>query len=124
MFQDEDNGVFAAFGRVFVFAEELVDENAHPGADAVAERLGSLTGKIADGLAGANNIQVVEERFRAPNVLSLGFPNGMPSDLIPKLAESQIFVAARLGRMRVSPHVYNDEADLDRFIAAMRQAKL
>jgi selenocysteine lyase/cysteine desulfurase len=93
------------------------------GADAVAQRLGSLTTKIADGLAGANNIQVVEERFRAPNVLSLGFPNGMPSDLIPKLAESQIFVAARLGRMRVSPHVYNDDADLDRFIAAMRQAK-
>jgi selenocysteine lyase/cysteine desulfurase len=48
----------------------------------------------------------------------------MPSDLIPKLAESQIFVAARLGRMRVSPHVYNDDADLDRFIAAMRQAKV
>jgi selenocysteine lyase/cysteine desulfurase len=94
------------------------------GADAVAQRLGSLTTKIADGLAGANNIQVVEERFRAPNVLSLGFPNGMPSDLIPKLAESQIFVAARLGRMRVSPHVYNDDADLDRFIAAMRQAKV
>jgi selenocysteine lyase/cysteine desulfurase len=94
------------------------------GADAVSQRLGSLTTKIADGLAGANNIQVVEERFRAPNVLSLGFPNGMPSHLIPKLAESQIFVAARLGRMRVSPHVYNDDADLDRFIAAMRQAKV
>ena len=28
-------------------------------------------------------------------------------------------VAPRLGRMRISPHVYNDEADADRFVAAL-----
>ena len=43
-------------------------------------------------------------------------------DLIPALADQQIYVAARLGRMRVSPHVYNDEADVDRFIGAIRHA--
>jgi selenocysteine lyase/cysteine desulfurase len=31
-------------------------------------------------------------------------------------------VAPRLGRMRISPHVYNDEADVDRFVATMKQA--
>jgi selenocysteine lyase/cysteine desulfurase len=30
-------------------------------------------------------------------------------------------VAPRLGRMRISPHVYNDEADVDRFVEAMRR---
>jgi selenocysteine lyase/cysteine desulfurase len=64
-------------------------------------------------------VQVHDGRFRAPHVLSLGFPDGLPPDLIPALAGQQIYVAARLGRMRVSPHVYNDEADVDRFIAAM-----
>jgi len=29
------------------------------------------------------------------------------------------FVTTRLGRIRVSPHVYNDEADADRFVAAL-----
>ena len=30
--------------------------------------------------------------------------------------------ADRLGRLRLSPHVYNDEADCDRFVAVLRQA--
>ncbi len=88
------------------------------GAEAVTQRLSALTRRIADGLASAK-VQILDERFRAPHVLSLGFPGGMPPDLIPALASQQIYVAARLGRMRVSPHVYNDEADVDRFIAAM-----
>jgi selenocysteine lyase/cysteine desulfurase len=92
------------------------------GAGAVAERLSALTRRIADGLAGINTVQVLDERVRAPHVLSLGFANGMPPDLIPALAGQQIYVAARLGRMRISPHVYNDEADVDRFVGAMTRA--
>jgi len=40
----------------------------------------------------------------------------MPTGLIENLAAERIYVAPRLGRMRISPHVYNDEADIDRFI--------
>jgi selenocysteine lyase/cysteine desulfurase len=29
-------------------------------------------------------------------------------------------VTPRLGRVRISPHVYNDEEDVDRFLAAFR----
>lgn len=90
------------------------------GAAAVAERLSALTRRIADGLAGANAVQIPDERFRAPHILSLGFPGSLPPKLIPALAGQQIYVAARLGRMRVSPHVYNDEADVDRFVAALK----
>jgi selenocysteine lyase/cysteine desulfurase len=43
----------------------------------------------------------------------------MPTDLIRGLASENIYVAPRLGRMRISPHVYNDEADADRFVAAL-----
>jgi selenocysteine lyase/cysteine desulfurase len=92
------------------------------GADAITARLSALTRRIADGLSGLNAVQVLDGRFRAPHVLSLGFPGGMPGDLIGALANEQIYVAARLGRMRVSPHVYNDEADVDRFIGAIRHA--
>lgn len=91
------------------------------GADAVAKRLSALTRRIAEGLADAD-VQILDERFRAPHILSLGFPDGMPTSLIPALAGQQIYVAARLGRMRVSPHVYNDDADVDRFVAAMKSA--
>jgi selenocysteine lyase/cysteine desulfurase len=92
------------------------------GAAAVVERLRGLTRRIAQGLAGLNALQIHEERFRAPHILSLGFADGMPSQLIPALAGQQIYVAARLGRMRISPHVYNDEADVDRFVGALKSA--
>jgi len=31
-----------------------------------------------------------------------------------------VHVAPRLGRLRISPHVYNDEADVAAFLAAFR----
>jgi len=39
--------------------------------------------------------------------------------LIEGLASDGVYVAARLGRLRISPHVYNDEDDADRFVAAL-----
>jgi selenocysteine lyase/cysteine desulfurase len=92
------------------------------GAAAVVARLSALTRRIAAALNGTNAVQVLDERYRAPHILSLGFPDGMPPTLIPALADQQIYVAARLGRMRISPHVYNDEADVDRFVAALKSA--
>ena len=92
------------------------------GAAAVVERLRALTRRIVDGLNGTNAVQVLDERFRAPHIMSLGFPGGMPATLVPALAAEQIYVAPRLGRMRVSPHVYNDEADIDRFVATLKRA--
>jgi selenocysteine lyase/cysteine desulfurase len=43
----------------------------------------------------------------------------MTKGLVEGLATEGIYVAPRLGRMRVSPHVYNDETDCDRFVAAL-----
>jgi selenocysteine lyase/cysteine desulfurase len=88
------------------------------GAPAVTQRLQMLTDRIADGVRGFD-VSVPEARVRAPHVLSLGFKEGMPKGLIEQLASDNIYVAARLGRMRISPHVFNDEADTDRFIAAL-----
>ena len=42
----------------------------------------------------------------------------MPPGLVEGLASEGVHVAARLGRMRVSPHVFNDAADCDRFVTA------
>jgi selenocysteine lyase/cysteine desulfurase len=90
------------------------------GADAVVARLSALTQRIADGVAGAK-VRVPDERVRAPHILSLGFTEN-PAGVIAALADKQIYVAARLGRMRISPHVYNDEADVDRFVVALKHA--
>ncbi len=93
------------------------------GAAAVVQRLLMLTERIAESLRGIG-VSAPERRFRAPHILSLsfknhGFEDGMPAGLIEGLATEGIYVAARLGRMRISPHVFNDEADADRFVAAL-----
>jgi selenocysteine lyase/cysteine desulfurase len=88
------------------------------GNTAIVERLAMLTARLADGLREAD-VVIPETRMRAPHILSLGFPGGMPAGLIEKLAAESIYVAPRLGRMRISPHVYNDESDVDRFVAAL-----
>src|SRR6202171_1627086 len=98
------------------------------GASAVVQRLQMLTERIAEGLRGFG-VSVPEGSVRAPHILSLGFEslgfenlgfrNGIAAGLIEGLATEGIYVAARLGRMRISPHVFNDEADADRFVAAL-----
>jgi selenocysteine lyase/cysteine desulfurase len=93
------------------------------GAPAIAQRLSMLTDRIAEGLRG-ESVRVVDPHLRAPHILSLGFKNvgfedGLPAGLVEGLASEGIYVAARLDRMRISPHVFNDEADADRFVAAL-----
>ncbi len=90
------------------------------GSDAIVERLRMLTDRLADGLRNSG-VLVSDPRVRAPHILSLRFPNGMPDDLIDRLAAENVFVTPRLGLMRISPHVYNDEADVDRFVATFRR---
>lgn len=91
------------------------------GSAAIVGRLKMLTGRLAEGLRNSG-VLMLDEEFRAPHILSLAFPKGMPADLVPRLAAEQVYAAPRLGRLRISPHVYNDEEDVDRFLAAFRKA--
>jgi selenocysteine lyase/cysteine desulfurase len=90
------------------------------GADAVVARLAMLTARIAEGLNGSK-VRLMETRFRAPHILSLGFAGGLPAGLVEGLAGEGVYVAPRLSRMRISPHVFNDEQDADRFVAALKK---
>ena len=91
------------------------------GAQAVKERSAMLTGRIAEGVKGLPGVQMTEARFRAPHILSLGFAGGLPAGSVEGLAGEGIHVAARLSRMRISPHVFNDEEDADRFVEALKR---
>jgi selenocysteine lyase/cysteine desulfurase len=99
-----------------------MEQMAAWGQAAIAARLAMLTTRLAEGLAGTG-VELPPANLRAPHVLSLGFPGGMPPGLIEALADRQVFVATRLGRLRISPHVYNDEADVDAFLAAFRDLR-
>ncbi len=97
-----------------------MDTVAAWGVAAIQERLQMLTNRLAERLRTAK-VRFPDERMRAPHILSLGFPDGMPSGLAERLAAQKVFAAPRLGRLRISPHVYNDEEDVDRFAAIFRR---
>ncbi len=90
------------------------------GCEAVQARLRVLTDRLADGLHNCA-VSVPDAAVRAPHILSLRFPAGMPERLVERLAAEDVFVAPRVGRMRISPHVYNDEEDIDRFVETFRR---
>jgi selenocysteine lyase/cysteine desulfurase len=90
------------------------------GSDAIVGRLRMLTDRLADGLRNSG-VLVSDARLRAPHILSLRLPGGMPDHLIERLEAEHVFVSPRLGMIRISPHVYNDEADVDRFVEVFRR---
>jgi selenocysteine lyase/cysteine desulfurase len=90
------------------------------GPAAVSERLRMLTDRIADA-ATALGIAVPARRHRVPHIAGLRFNGGVPPGLADRLAADNIHVAERGGVLRVSPHVYNDEADVDRFAEALKK---
>jgi selenocysteine lyase/cysteine desulfurase len=91
------------------------------GRDAIIERVRMLTDRLADGLRNSG-ILMSDPCVRAPHILCLRFPGGMPDDIISRLEAENVFVSPRLGMMRISPHVYNDESDIDRFLEVFRRA--
>ena len=93
------------------------------GNDAIVARLGMLTDRLADGLANTG-VRVLDRKLRAPHLICLQFPKGMADDLPQKLAAENVYAAPRLGRLRISPHVYNDEQDVDRFVEVFRKVAL
>ena len=93
------------------------------GNEPIQARLAMLTDKLADGLANTG-VQVLDKKLRAPHVLSLCFPKGMATDLPKRLAAENVYAAPRLGRLRISPHVYNDEQDVERFVEVFRKVAM
>ncbi|MGC8476032.1 MAG: aminotransferase class V-fold PLP-dependent enzyme [Acetobacteraceae bacterium] len=96
------------------------------GPAAVAERLAALTAALAQGLGalglGVPGLGVPGTAIRAPQILSVTIPGGTPAGFLARLAEAGVYVADRLGRIRISPHIYNDAEDVARCVAAFRTA--
>jgi len=93
------------------------------GSEAVVERISMLTSRLAEGL-GNLGFDLPDAKHRAPHILCVGFPKGMAPDLPKRLAAENVHAAPRLGRLRISPHVYNDEQDVDRFVEVFRKLAL
>jgi selenocysteine lyase/cysteine desulfurase len=59
---------------------------------------------------------------RVPHLFGLRREGGLPAGLGLALAAANVFVSLRGDAIRVSPHVYNDERDVERFLAVLAAA--
>ncbi len=59
---------------------------------------------------------------RAPHISILDFGDRLPADMSARLKKENIFVTVRGSKVRVSPHVYNDEADILKLLDALSAA--
>ena len=91
------------------------------GVDAIQSTLGELTGQI-EREARRLGLEPVPARRRADHLLGIRAPNPLPPDLTARLAAQQVHVSVRGQSIRVSPHVYNTESDIRRFVAALGAA--
>ena len=86
--------------------------------EAIAATLGAYTADLAR-RAQALGLTATPDALRGPHYLSLALPEGAPADLPARLAARGVHVSRRGRSLRVTPHLYNDATDADRFIGAL-----
>jgi selenocysteine lyase/cysteine desulfurase len=84
----------------------------------IAATLSKLTGGIADRLA-ASGLSCLPATVRAPHYLSVRFSSGIPEGDEERLRADNIHVSLRGEWLRITPHLYNHDADVDRLVAGL-----
>ena len=88
------------------------------GIDNIQSTLTNMTDRIAEQVAPLG-LSASDPKNRAGHFLGLAFPGEVPVNLTERLAEKNVFVSVRGQSMRVTPHLYNDDTDIERLILAL-----
>ena len=88
------------------------------GVEEIAATLAARTGEIAE-RARALGLRASAPHLRAGHYLGLRFPEAPPADLVDRLRAHNVYVSLRGDSMRVTPHLYNTDEDVERFFAAL-----
>ena len=84
----------------------------------IAATLGAMINQIAERGA-ALGLTPTPTAQRAPHMLGLRFPEHPPANLIEGLKTEGVYVSQRTDVLRISPHLYNHQPDIDRLFAAL-----
>ena len=88
------------------------------GVDDIAATLTARIAAIAE-RARAIGLGSQPAERRAGHFLGLQFPQGVPPGLLDALAREKVYVSVRGTSVRVTPHLYNTDADVERLFAAL-----
>jgi selenocysteine lyase/cysteine desulfurase len=88
------------------------------GIASIEQSLSHLTDEIAQ-RAVAAGYDVAPAEQRSKHMLGIRFRNGLPANLAAALSAAKVYVSIRGDSVRISPHLYNDAADIDHLFAAI-----
>ncbi len=102
----------------FAAALELLSEYDQK---SLSERLFSITDVLIEELQrlGAD-IASPKELHHRSGILAFTLPKGEPQSIKQKLFEQGVILNCRHGRLRLSPHVYNNTEDIEKLISALK----
>lgn len=91
------------------------------GAEKIESHLSDLTDQLCDSLAG-RDFEIVSSRAPGERsaIVCIRGTNGLDANAIAaQLEEANVIVAPREGRVRISPHFYNNSDDIGRLLEAL-----
>jgi selenocysteine lyase/cysteine desulfurase len=90
------------------------------GREQVERRVLNLTDRLSSGLA-ARGYTLVSSRLpgEASAIVAVTHPSKTPQSIVSTLRERGILIAHRSGRVRISPHFYNTEEEIDLLLDAL-----
>lgn len=80
----------------------------------LAARNADLAARLA-----ALGLAPTPEHARGPHFIGAALPAGAPADLVRRLAAEGVHLSERGGSLRITPHLWNDDEDEDRLLAAL-----
>jgi selenocysteine lyase/cysteine desulfurase len=90
------------------------------GVEDISKTLQSKTDAIAD-RAQHMGLNVAPARTRAPHMIGVSKPGGFNKDLPQLLAQDNIFVSVRGESVRISPHLFTTDEDIDRLFTVLEK---
>ena len=117
-----DAGERSSFSNVAGAIEALgmIDEW---GIDNISRELGNTNLKIANILE-KHGFETVDASTRAPHFQSARIADIDTRELASKLLADKVFVSQRGDRLRIAPHLYTNQQDIERFEESLRKAML
>jgi len=101
-------------------ANEALRQLLDWGVENVSETIGSLT-DLTEEEAKERGIEAIPAERRARHMIGLRLGSRVPEDLAARLAGENVFVSVRGESVRVSPHLYNTESDVERLFEVLEQ---
>ena len=89
------------------------------GVDNVCETIEFIADRIVEQLRPLG-LTALPKSERAPHYLGMQMESGLPPDLLPRLAKRKVYVSVRGSSIRITPHLYNTGADIDRLVEALQ----